>query len=76
VSVTETTAAAGPLWDTAELAEYLSSIGIRVTVAALRVWRNRGTGPRWLKVGHRVYYRREHVREWLRECEHGGQKAS
>ena len=74
--MTETTAAAEPLWDTAELAEYLSSIGIRVTVAALRVWRNRGTGPRWLKVGHRVYYRREHIQEWLRECEHGGQKAS
>jgi hypothetical protein len=47
------------LWTEAELAE-------RYTLSpfTLRSWRSRGTGPRWIKVGHRPLYPESEVARW------------
>jgi excisionase family DNA binding protein len=53
----------------AELAEML-----RAPEQTLRYWRWKGTGPKGIKVGRRVLYRRSDVDAWLaaREAtEHG-----
>jgi excisionase family DNA binding protein len=48
-----------------ELARYL-----KVTVRTVRNWRAEGTGPRPLRAGRGVRYRRRDVDEWLeREAE-------
>jgi hypothetical protein len=31
----------------------------------LRLWRLKGKGPKYLKIGHKVRYRRETVEAWL-----------
>jgi hypothetical protein len=31
----------------------------------LERWRYEGNGPRYVKVGHRVYYRREAINDWI-----------
>lgn len=49
-----------PLATPGEVAAYLNK-----TDDALRIWRQRGLGPRWLKVGRRVRYRWEDVERWL-----------
>lgn len=48
----------------AELAKEL-----RVSVDTLRRWAGRRSGPPSIKLGMRVLYRRESVREWLRSRE-------
>jgi hypothetical protein len=40
---------------------------IRVTPAALRQWRQRGVGPRWLNAERRILYRKSDVEAWLEE---------
>lgn len=62
-----------PLMTTAELAAY---IGGDITDSTLRQWRHRGTGPRWIKVGHGVRYRPDDVEAWLAGCEFAGRRAS
>lgn len=47
-------------YGTTELAEYLD-----VPVATVRKWRFEGHGPRSLKVGRHVRYRRADVEQWL-----------
>ncbi len=45
-----------------ELASFL-----RVEKQTIRVWRLRGIGPRYVRVGHtKVLYRRADVEEWLK----------
>ena len=34
----------------------------------LQKWRVEGRGPRFLKVGRRVFYRRCDIEEWLQTC--------
>lgn len=48
----------------AELADEL-----RVSVDTLQRWHNQRVGPPRAKIGSRVMYRREAVREWLRSRE-------
>jgi predicted DNA-binding transcriptional regulator AlpA len=62
-----------PLLTTAEVARW---IGGDISETTLRVWRHRGTGPKWIKAGRGVRYRREAVRAWLDSNEHAGRKAS
>jgi excisionase family DNA binding protein len=38
---------------------------VRVPVSTVRYWKHMGEGPRSLKVGRRVLYRREDVDAWL-----------
>jgi len=39
-----------------------------VSVGTLANWRSAGIGPRFVKVGHRVRYRRADVEAWIAEC--------
>jgi excisionase family DNA binding protein len=38
---------------------------LRTPVATLRYWRHMGTGPRSLRLGRRVLYRRDDLRAWI-----------
>ncbi|HEX6498990.1 MAG TPA: helix-turn-helix domain-containing protein [Micromonosporaceae bacterium] len=49
-----------PLGTPDEVAEYYG-----VPVRTLEVWRHRGLGPRWSKVGRHVRYRWTDVEKWL-----------
>jgi excisionase family DNA binding protein len=40
---------------------------LKVSPRTLRAWRVEGTGPRWLKIGRGVRYRRRDVEQWLAE---------
>lgn len=58
------------VWLTAaELAERL-----RQPQETIRYWRSKGYGPRGVKMGHRVLYRRREVERWeaeMEQLEHG-----
>lgn len=41
-----------------------------MTVEALAQWRYKGVGPRFLKEGRWVRYRRQDVEAWLANCVH------
>lgn len=47
---------------TAQLADYLN-----VPVKTIYTWNSNGTGPRRMKVGRYVRYRRQDVELWLEE---------
>jgi hypothetical protein len=34
-------------------------------VRTLRLWRLKGTGPAWTKVGRKIFYRRPSLMSWL-----------
>ncbi len=38
---------------------------IGYSVKTLAIWRSRGTGPKFIKVGGRVFYRTADLDEWL-----------
>lgn len=38
---------------------------LRLQPQTLRVWRSRGRGPRYLKIGNRVCYRHSDLTSWL-----------
>lgn len=40
-----------------------------VSIKTLNTWRCRGGGPRFLKLGRSVRYRRRAVLQWLENCE-------
>jgi excisionase family DNA binding protein len=46
-----------------QVAEYLN-----MSAASLRKWRRLGGGPKFLKIGRSVRYRREDVETWLSSC--------
>jgi excisionase family DNA binding protein len=50
----------GSLLTIEELAEYLD-----VPVATVRTWRANKTGPRGIRVGRHVRYRRADIEDWL-----------
>ena len=52
-------------WTEKQLARELPNCSIR----KLRSWRRLRLGPKWLKVGREVVYRRESVEEWMRTNE-------
>jgi excisionase family DNA binding protein len=57
-----------PLLSVEQLAAYL-----QVPVPTLYQWRHKGTGPRGLRVGRHVRYRRVDVEEWVaRQAEYVG----
>jgi predicted DNA-binding transcriptional regulator AlpA len=51
-----------PLFDTAELSQYLS-----VDRSTLYGWRYEGLGPLWHRIGGRIKYRKEDVDAWVQE---------
>lgn len=44
---------------------------MRVSPNTLAWWRQQGTGPRWYKLGRRVFYDRADVEAWLNEQKNG-----
>ena len=50
---------------------------LHVTVRACEKWRLYGTGPAFCKIGRKVLYRRQNVREWIeaRTCTKTGDVA-
>lgn len=38
------------------------------SVKTLQSWRGKGYGPRFLKIGHSVRYRRSDIEAWLEGC--------
>jgi hypothetical protein len=47
------------------LPEDAAARDLKVKKQTMAAWRNRGQGPRYLKVGRLVFYRPSHLREWL-----------
>lgn len=45
--------------------EVAASALLRVKPQTLRAWRVRGTGPKYVKIGRRVYYRLSDIRVWV-----------
>ncbi len=45
--------------------EVAGSALLRVKSQTLRAWRVRGTGPKYVKIGRRVYYRLSDIRAWI-----------
>lgn len=54
-----------PAWSCEVLATPAAAREIKSTSGTLRVWRTQGIGPSFFKVGHRVYYIRRDLLEWL-----------
>jgi hypothetical protein len=56
------------------LADYLSeheaAPQLHQKVRTLRLWRQQGVGPGWIKVGRRVMYARTTILAWLQSLEH------
>jgi hypothetical protein len=56
------------------LADYLSeheaAPELRQKVRTLRLWRQQGIGPAWIKVGKLVFYSRSALLTWLASLEH------
>lgn len=53
-----------------ETADYLTRLGVRTSARTLGDWRQKGTGPDFIRIeGRRVRYRPETVRQWLTQDE-------
>ena len=57
------------LLKTPDAAIYLSTRGFPVTTKTLEVWRCYGKGPKYIKLTRRVFYRPEHLDEFLKGIE-------
>jgi len=51
------------LWNEHEVAAFL-----KISVASVRRWRTLRTGPKFVKIGAAVRYRRGDVESWLNSC--------
>jgi len=55
------------------LTEKQLSAQLHVSLASVRRWRLLGRGPRFLKLGSLVRYRREDVQDWINTRPAGGE---
>ncbi|MGE0677782.1 helix-turn-helix transcriptional regulator [Pseudolabrys sp.] len=44
------------------------ALAIGVTPSTLTVWRSKGEGPAYVKLGKAVFYRPSDVQEWISRC--------
>lgn len=51
------------------LDEEESAAELQLKPRTLTVWRSTGKGPRYLKIGRRVFYRRSWLHRFMAECE-------
>jgi hypothetical protein len=49
--------------------EHDAAAQLHQTVRTLRAWRQRGEGPRWVKIGRLIFYPNAGIPEWLRSIE-------
>lgn len=52
------------LWNEHEVAKY-----IKLSVASVRRWRTLRTGPKYVKIGSAVRYRKQDVEAWVDSCQ-------
>ncbi|WP_417784189.1 helix-turn-helix transcriptional regulator [Terasakiella pusilla] len=50
---------AGPVWTEKEFAQYY-----RMSLQTIRSWRVSGKGPKFLKIGRSVRYKKEEIQKW------------
>lgn len=46
-----------------------AAAALGITVRTLENWRAQRTGPAWVKLGHRIYYRHAALGDWIRSNE-------
>ncbi len=51
--------------DTKKAAEYLTSIGVKVTPGSLEVFRCQGRGPAYIRIGRRIFYTPDHLDKYV-----------
>ena len=49
---------------------------LRLTKTTLAGMRSRGTGPEWVKLGGKVFYRTEALDAWVTACTHTPSRAA
>lgn len=52
-----------------ETAGYLTRLGVQTSARTLAFWRQKGTGPAYLKVEGRIRYRPESIQDWVAQAE-------
>ena len=55
------------LWDAATVARITGK-----SIVTLSRYRMFGTGPKWVRLGRQIRYRREDVASWIAACSQGG----
>jgi hypothetical protein len=63
-------AARGPPIMEGYLSEHEAAPQLGQRLRTLRLWRQRGIGPAWIKVGKLVFYSRSALLSWLASLEH------
>lgn len=53
------------LYDTKNAVEYFKRLGVSFRPGTLAVWRCRGKGPKYIKVGKKVYYDEGHLLSFI-----------
>ena len=50
--------------------EHEAARELRQSVRTMRLWRQQGTGPSWIKIGRKVFYSRTALLSWIASLEH------
>ena len=48
-----------------QAADYLMSIGLKISKQTMAIQAMQGTGPKYALIGHTAYYKQEWLDEWL-----------
>ena len=48
-----------------QAADYLTSLGLKISKQTMAIQAMRGTGAKYALIGHTAYYKREWLDEWL-----------
>lgn len=51
------------------LSEYQAAAELQQSLRTVRLWRQQGRGPAWLKIGRRVFYSRTALLNWIASLE-------
>jgi len=51
------------------LSEHQAAAELQQSLRTLRLWRQQGRGPAWLKIGRRVFYSRTALLSWIASLE-------
>ena len=51
------------------LSEHQAAAELQQSLRTVRLWRQQGRGPSWLKIGRRVFYSRTALLNWIASLE-------